>query len=815
MWFENVRNAFRGLRSAPGFTITAVVSLSIGSGGSVAMFTLVNSILLKPLGYADAGRLVRVTNAEQKSLAPDLGVLPLEFTRWRRQVQSLESIGLAANSTHANLTGIGQPEVVTVSRISAGFFETLRNQPQLGRWFLEAEEKRGAPNVVVLSDSLWRRAFSARPDIIGSTIRIGDSPYEVVGVTPPHQRFLRNQELHRIVMMAERADIFTPIRFTAAELRGSLATPAGYVAIARLKAGITPGQLQAELDATLPSIREYQADFATLQTRTDVRELRTAMVEDSRKGLLLLQLSVGMLLLIGCANVANLSLVRATQRSRELAVRTALGASRGALIRDSLAESFLIAAGSMAAGWLLSLWIRDLAISRAPFLPRTEEIVTDATVFGFAVGICVVTAVLFGLQPAWRASRSDPQQLLNNAARGNTESIRGGRVRAAVIAAEVALGTVLVIGSGLLLVSFHRVMTNPRGFDGRDVLISDLYLPASRYAALDKQLSFFRAVHDDLVSLPGVMRVAANTRPPLDGEPIYPVRVEGEVKALSEIPTACWPNVTVEYFAAMKIPLRAGRLFRDAGETEPVALVSESAARSIWPGQDPIGRRVSKFVEAEDDYSRVIGVVADVLSGALDRPPTPTVYRPYTQRGGRNTAFSIVIQTTLAPRDLAAPYRAVVSRFDSDLPVTELRPMPDLIADSVQVRLFQVSLLGAFAIVAVLLAAVGIYGVVAHSALQRRKEIGIRIALGAAAEDISRLVMRNGMTPVLAGLAVGLAVAASLTKVIASLLFQVGTLDPFAFFAAPSIFILVAALPCWWTARHAAQADPMDALRLD
>jgi len=432
MWIENVRSAFRGLRSAPGFTIAATVSLSLGIGGSVAMFTVVNSVLLKPLPYRDSGRLVHVSNAFRQNKGGLIGLLPLQFTRWREQVQSLDSIALVASASTGNLTETGRPELLNVIPISAGYFETLKVQPQLGRWFRESEEKRGMPNVVILSDSLWRRAFSARPDIIGRTIRISDAPYEVVGVTPSDFRLVRNPEFTPAPSMPEGADVFTPIRFTTLELQGSLTVPVAYAGIARLKPGITPEQAQAELDSTSSSIGEYQAANSSLKTRIDVREIQTVVVQDARQGLLLLLFSVGLVLLIACANVANLSLVRATKRWREFAVRAALGASRGDLIRYSLAESFLIALVATIAGSILSLWIRDIAISRAPFLPRTGEIAIDARVLGFAVGVSVLTPILFGLLPAWRASQTEPSKALSSACRGNTESLRVGLVRSVV-----------------------------------------------------------------------------------------------------------------------------------------------------------------------------------------------------------------------------------------------------------------------------------------------------------------------------------------------------------------------------------------------
>jgi len=564
---------------------------------------------------------------------------------------------------------------------------------------------------VILTDSFWRRSLSARPDIVGQTIHIDGMAYEVVGVTPPGAGSFRNQQLHPSLDMGGPIDVFMPIRFTPWQLQSDLADE--FVGIARLKPGITLGQARAELDSTLTSIPEYQAAFAILKVRVDLQELQAVVVRDARSGLLLLLLSVGLVLLIACVNVANLSLVRSTQRVRELAVRVALGASRGALIRYSLAESFLVAVAGTITGSILSRWITDVALSRAPILPRADEIAADTVVLCFAIAICILTTILFGTLPAWRASRVDPMEALSAGSRGNTDSSRGGRIRASLIAAEVALGAVLVIGSGLLLRSFHQVMNVPRGFDGHDVLISLLKLPTDRYPWVEKQASFFRRLRDDLSSVPGVLQVPANTRPPRLDEAIYPVFEEDSAKPLNELTSASWPNVSSNYFDVMKIPVRAGRLFRDEGETDKVAVVSESAARRMWPGQDPIGKRVRKSIEAADDYSRVVGVVGDVLSSALDRVSTPAVYRPYTQRGGRPSAAYVVIEASVPPAALATPFRKAITRLDPDVPVLELLPMPAVIAGSVQMRRFQTWLLTAFALVAVLLAAIGIYGIVA------------------------------------------------------------------------------------------------------
>ena len=818
MLMENLRGAYRSLCSAPGFTATAVLSLAIGMGGSIAMFTLVNSIVLKPLAYQESDKLVVIMNSGRgilkESTIPEIGIAALQVIRWRKQVRSFESFAVVGHAdSDRNLTGSGHPERLGVLWITAGFFETLRVRPQRGRWFTESDENRDAPNVVILSDSLWRRRFAADAEIIGRKVVLNDVVHEVVGIAPSDLWLPHRHELHPTIQMPDRTDIFLPIRFSVEEERGRF-EPA-YVGIARLKPGVTPVQARAELDSTLPTFREFT--FTQAGAHMVVKPFLTAVIGDVRKGLMLLLASVGIVLLIACANIANLSLIRATQRSRELAMRAALGAGRGDLIKYSLTESFLLGLCGTAVGSVLSMWITDVLISYAPAIPRLEESSVDSNVIAFAVGVCGLTTILFGLLPALRVSRVDPQQTLGGAAgRGTTDSRRGGRLRAALISAEVALGTLLVIGSGLLLTSFHRVMNVPRGFDGGDILITDLALSTPKYQGVEKQVRFIRAVHDELTSIPGVMNIAVNTRPPLTEELLLPAQAEGRNLPSWELPLTTWPTVSSQYFGIMRIPLRAGRLFRDDGEAERVAVISESAAQILWPGEDPIGKRVLRFTSLQ--LLRVIGVVGDVRSTGLDRAPKPAIYRLFNQTGGARyggTAFSIVLRSALPPDALAKPVRDAIWRVDPDTPVPEIRSMPSIIVKSVHPRRFQVALLSAFGSVAVLLAVIGIYGVVAYSVAQRRKEIGLRIALGAKQVDIGTLVFRNGMAPVFIGLGTGLLAATFFTRLLASLLFEVSTLDPLTFVATPLVLVLAAAVPCWLTARHAAQIDPVVALRLE
>jgi len=415
------------------------------------MFTVVNSILLKPLALHDPGKLVRVTNrytaayASARTGTDAPGLLAREFLRWRKQIQSLDSIAIQAPVCFTcTLTGTGRPELLDTMAVSAEYFATLGVQPQLGRWFRESEEQRGGPSVVILTDALWRRRFSARPDIVGQSIQISGEPYEVVGVTPSTFQPFWADQLHEHVDARDRVDIYFPLRFNPHQLQSDLADD--FTGFARLKLGVALEQARAELDSTLSSIPEYQAAFSALKTRIDVRELKDAMVGHVRQGLLLLLFSVGLVLLIACVNVANLSLVRSTQRERELALRVALGASRGHLIQHSLTESFLIALAGTIAGFILSQWITEFAVSRAPRLPRLEDVVTDTGVLSFAIAICALTTILFGILPAWQTSRADPLAAMSAGSRRNTNTLRSGSIRRVLIAGEVALCVVVLQG---------------------------------------------------------------------------------------------------------------------------------------------------------------------------------------------------------------------------------------------------------------------------------------------------------------------------------------------------------------------------------
>jgi predicted permease len=809
---HNLRSAYRNLRMAPGFTTIAILSLGIGIGGTLTMFTLVNAILIKPLDFTDSNRLVFITQTTPgaTSYVSSFGVAPIEFLRWRKEIRSLESVGVLRKAT-VNLTGSGRPQTLGAARVSADLFETLGAMPERGRWFRREEERRGSPDVVILTAQLWKEQFSADTNIIGRKIILDGAPHEVVGVARPDLRFFRGRQLHAGFDLAERTDLFIPARFSEAEEQQQRLN-VGWLMIARLRPGLTPAQAATELDNSLSTF-QFTPREAVPEIRTVVRPLHSALVSNTRKPLWLLLCAVGFVLMIGCINLANLSLMRTAQRTRELAIRVAVGARRLDLIAYSAAESLLIAIAGTAVGFMVSVWVTDMVVALAPSrVPRLDEAQIDGSVWIFAVAVCGVTAVLVAVLPAWRASEVDPQNLLGTASRGNTETRGGRRIRATLVGAEVCLGTVLAVGSGLMLVSLHHALNVPKGFNGDNVLIGDVTLPPAKYHTVQARERFVREVREQIAAVPGVVEVAATTNLPLETERIAQVMTgDSAAMGMNDIKSATWPIVSPGYFSALDIPLHDGRLLRER-EDDLVAILSESAARMLWPGVSPIGKRVSRDEKA-GPWLRVVGVVGDVLSGGLDQGSTPAIYRAYSQFGLNTVNF--VVRTAGLPTSKTESLRTAISSVDADIPLGAIRTMTEIVGKSAQQRGFQAMLLTVFACIAILLAAIGIYGVVAYSVVQRRKEIGVRMALGAERTDVVLLVFRTGMAPVCVGLLSGVVLSVCVAQAMGSLLFGVRTLDPVTFSCAPLVLGIAGALPCLLLARKAAASDPASSLRLD
>jgi putative ABC transport system permease protein len=818
MFLQDLRHAFRSLSVARGFTLASVLSLALGIGANVAIFSLVNVVLLKPLAYRDPERLVLIREVMPKfsHLWPHLPVKSVYVLLWRKELHSFESIGTALGRS-MNLSGGGQPEKIGTVMMTAEFLDMLGAKPQLGRWFLRAEEDRGAPDVVILSNSLWHRRFSADPNIVGRKILLDGKPHEVVGVTPSGMPFYRQ---HLEANLPERADLFLPLRLPPDELDLTIVESGFWgAAVGRLKRGVTLEQAHAEVEVSMAALSRGNKEH--IEIHAQMQPLQRALTGDTSKGLLVLLGAVRFVLLIVCVNLANLTLVRATKNRRELAVRAALGAGRRHLIGPSLAESVLIAAGGTTLGLLLAVWIKGLVVMRAPAqLPRLEEAALDGNVLAFAIGLCTVTVILFGLLPAWHMSRVSLVESLQSGSRGNTDGPRGGRLRAVLVSAEVALSLLLLIGAALLLASFQRVMNVSRGFQVENIMAVNLALPDTKYRAAEGNISFFRRVLEGVSSLPGVRNTGYTTALPLDPplETAAAVKPGTDNLPLDARPMTSYLHVSSDYFPAAGIPLHAGRLFKP-GEKELVAVVSESAARRVWPGENPIGQTVRHWVDpTKNHWFTVIGVVGDVRSDGLVQAPDPPIYLPYWQMGWQNGGdgeLVLVVRTAIQPDTIIGAIREQVWNIDRDVPVPELRTMTRMVSDFAAPRRFQTVMVAAFALIALLLASIGIYGVVAYTVTQRRAEIGVRLALGANQRDIKSLTLRQSMKPVAVGLGVGLIAATILGRLIASLLFEVRAVDPLTFAAAPILLSLVAALACYIPARQAARIDPMMALRYE
>ena len=814
MPLRNLRYAWRTLRLTPAFALAAIGSIAVGVAGNVTIFSLVNGLLLRPLPYPDADRLVSIRTVSPTGV--DLGVLGIHMLRWREEVASIESIEGVYTSIRntRNLESPGDPESVGAVRITAGLFEMLGVKPQLGRWFLRTEEERGRPDVAILSDSLWRRRFAADPHIIGARVLLDGASYTVVGVTPPEMHFFRGHQLDRLRLMPDRTDVFTPIRLRPAELAGREPNPV-YTAIARLKQATSIPQARSEIAGSMARLRLENSDI--LELHPIIESLETTLAGDTRKALLVMLGAVGLVLLIVCVNLANLMLVRGANRQRELAVRAALGAARWQLVGQSVSESGLLGLAGTACGILLAWWMIDSVVHYAPIQwARLEDAKLDGNVLLFAMVLCLFTTLLFGLIPAWRASQASPLDSLKTGGRVNIDGPRGNRVRNALVMVEVALSTLLLIGAGLLIGSLQRILNVPRGFVTRNVVAIDLRLPDSTYRTADQQRSFYRGVLEGVSSIPGVLQVGYSEALPLIQKwgGFMIVREDGsEYRSLwhdqskGNFVTAI--EVSSGYFSTLGVPLRGGRVFADEGEKELVAVVSESAARTIWPDENPVGKRFRH--DSEQRWTRVIGIIEDTRTETLGRDPQATVYIPYFQFGGPQ--LNLLVHTTLDAAGFTRSLRNEIGKIDRAVPVPSIHTMDAIVWEAVAARRFQALLVGSFAVLALVLASIGIFGVVSYVALQRRTEIGVRIALGANPADVSTWMLRQGMRPALRGLAVGVLMAAAATRLMSGLLFEVRALDPATFVAATLLLGVVALLACYLPARRASQIDAMEALR--
>jgi putative ABC transport system permease protein len=811
MMRNEIRYAIRALWRDRAFAAMVVLSLAVGIGANTAIFSLVDGVLLRPPGYRDPGRLVAIDQIVPKfaKVYPALPVNPAILFAWRKQATSLESIGVM-KPTSVNLTGVGEPELLPGARVSTNIFAVLGVQPLLGRSFLEGEDPAGHDRVAILADSLWRRRFHSDPAIVGRKILLNGTPHEVVGVLPASFRFPVGTGFAGL-STAAKTEVFRPLGYENGDLKlhfGDL----NYWVTARLRPGVAISTARAELNVVQAGISATLPD--NLDLHASVVPLQDYMVGDVRQGLVLLMAAVGAVLMVLWVNLANLSLVRAAGRARDAAIRTALGASRGRLVRQSLVESLLLALTGGALGVALAYAGLRALLAAAPIdLPRLNEVHVDVRVLLFALGVSLAAGAVLGILPALRSAAAAPYESLKSGSRSSTEGRRGLRIRNLLVSLEVGLSATLLVTAGLLISSFVRVMTVDKGFDVERVMALDMSLPATRYTDDARCAAFFRRVLDQAAAMPGVQSVALVSALPLEGETwIDIVGAEHDPRPLMERPSTNVRFISPGYFKTLRIPLRDGRDFEERDQGRRVTIVSAGLAQRIWPGQNPLGRKLDNGSD-EQSPMEVVGVTPDLRSTSLDHDPVNMMYIPYWQRARRGS--SLLVRTAMDPRGIAAALRSAIWAVDSEVPIPEVRTLEQVMERSVAQRRFQVMLVVLFAAAALALAAFGTYGVVAYAVARRTAEMGIRMALGAKRSDVLKMVLRQGMMPVLAGLAAGAVAALAVGRSLAALLFQVSPRDPIAFTAAGAVLLLVSLAACLVPARRATRVDPTEALRCE
>jgi predicted permease len=799
LW-QDVRFGLRMLRKNPGFTTVAVLTLALGIGANTAIFSFVDAILLKPLPYVNPDRLVQLFESNIPSDSHKGAIGAPVIAEWRKQATLFNGIAAWGNGLYS-LTGRGSPVVVSGAPVSANTFSMLGVRPALGRDFLPEEETYGKHHVVLLSYESWRRRFRGDPNMIGQSLTLNSEPYEVVGILPPHVQF-----------PDPNLEVWTPLAFSPDQL--SQRHNHSYSAIGRLKPGITLAAARAQMD--LIASRMAAADEQNKGWGAEAYPMLEIQVGNSRELLLVLLGSVGLVLLIGCANIANLLLARASARSREFAVRAALGAGRGRIIRQLLIESVVLA---MLGGFvgILVAWLGLALLLRVspPDLPRiTEGISLDGWTLAFTAGVSLLAGVLFGLAPAWQMSHHTMTWDLNEAARGSSSGSHRRRLRSTFVVSEVALALMLLIGAGLIIRSFGRLLAQDLGYQTRDLVNIPFGLPGKTYPSAAVKMGFFEQFRDRVAAIPGVDSAALIYGLPLGFESSdLAVEIVGAPQPRpGESASAGYSQISPGYFQTLGIPILQGRDFTslDRTNTAPVLIVDQTFARNFKLGANPVGRLVN--VGDGTQKAQIVGLVKDVKRREdLAAAPRGEMYLPYLQKcwGYMN----LTIRTRRTPAEISHAIRAELDQLDKDLPIEKVSSLTQLVDSVVAQRRLSVQLLGGFAGMALLLTAIGLYGVLAFSVAQRRREIGIRMALGAQPRDVLSLILGQGMKLALIGIAIGTVAALALSHVLRNLLYQVEPTDPMTFFAVSILLMGVAFLACWLPARRAAKVDPMVALR--
>jgi putative ABC transport system permease protein len=793
---QDVRYGLRVLAKSPGFTLVAVLTLALGIGANAAIFSVVNAVLLRPLAYQNADELVALYNTNPRAEF-EWPLAPAGYLELKAHNNSFADVAALSNKGWpANLTGAGEPERLQGFQVSANLFRVLGVSAARGRTFLDEEDRPGDNRVVVISHELWQRRFGGDPGIVGKAFTLNGEPYTVVGVMPQDFRFV------------EKTDLWTPLAFTPEEAHD--AQSSYLVPVARLKPGVTLGQARAEVE----NLTRQHAGDPKAEQFAALKPLQSIMTESVRAMLLILFAAVGLVLLIACANVANLLLARGGARRRELAVRAALGAGRLRLVRQLLVESAMLAAAGGAAGLLLASWCTEFIVSGLPenlvaANSRVAGLRLDGWALAFTAGLSLLTTLVFGLAPALQTSSVDLNEALKEGGRGGSQGSRQSRLRSWLVVAETALAMMLLVGAGLTVKSFWRLNHTDPGFDPSGVLTAQVDPSGDRYKEFEQVVGFYGQLLERVGSVPGVQRVGIINS--LDAT--MPVSVDEHAPVpKEERPQAGSNQVSPDYFRALGVPLRAGRFFddRDVKGSTPVVIIDETLARKQFPGEDPLG----KHLTIGDTSREIVGVVGATKRYDLTALPFPRLYVPYQQENWWSMMLVVRAQSG-DPARLAPAVRRELAAIDKDQPIHSFKPMDASVAEWMTPQRFSTLLLASFAALAALLAAVGIYGVMSYAVTQRTHEIGVRLALGAQARDVLRLVVGRGMLLTLAGVGLGLAGALALTRLLGSLLFGFGETDPLTFALVALLMILVALVACLVPARRATKVDPMVALRYE
>ena len=799
-----LRYAIRQLRKSPGFALVAILGLGLGIGANVALFSVINSVFLRPLPYPEPGRLVRLSSTNEAQNLTRVGFSYPRYLEVQQRQQVFSDLALAAGNAFT-LTGRGDPEQLVGLHASASLLPALGLEPLLGRNFSADDDRPGGEPVVLVSHGIWQERFNRSPSVLGQALTLNGAPYTIIGVLPEaSSAFPLNQ-----------VQVWVPRPAEVPYLVPSQLNNGGFFfqVIARLRPGVSLAQAREAMDVIASGYRAAHSANVDAPSRIEVVPMLDDAVGEQRQSYMMLFGAVGCVLLIACANIANLLLARFAGRRKEIAARFAIGASRVRVVRQLVMESMVLALLGGAVGVLLAQWALGAVIALgADLIPRVAEIRLDRVALAFSLLMTVFTGLLIGLLPALQAARVNVNETLKEGSRGSTGT--GQRLRASLLVAEVSLSLVLLIAAGLLVTSFARLQRVEPGFEPEGVFTAQIVLPPQRYAG-DKLVAFYEQLYKRLAALPGITSAALTDRVPLTGaQTPAPVAVMGRpVPPMSDRPHANRHLVSPRYFATLAIPIRAGRDFeeRDSARVPHVAIVNETFARRHFPGEDPIGRTL--ITGMAQMPSEIVGVVADVRSTGLNTPPEADYFLPALQRP--ETFTNILVRTSISPAAMAPAVREALGNVDPDLPLLQPQALSASIAQTIADRKLALVLLAGFAVLALVLASLGVYSVMAHLVAFRTSEIGIRMALGASPRAVMRMVLGHSRRLTLLGIALGMAGAFFVSRLLQQALFEVNPADPLVYLAVAAVLLLVAEFASWLPARRATRIDPVIALRTE